>query len=271
MNKKTYLKGAGVLLLTAVMLLSATAVTANTTNQISVASPIVNSHNSGMSRDNVIYDNDIIDYTGIMSSQNDTTYGIVSWLADDFTLTSTASVSQIIWIGGYYGSGVYGGMDQRVIIYNDDGSGNKPGTILYIHMFPNAQTNETSLGGYYYSYEVSLPNPPSCNAGVKYWLCIQGEGNIAPQAGTAFHQTPINDHMADFKCTYFGFPDWTDTQTVLGYAADTCFQLLGGTPEDTTPPVTTVGFSGTNPVTVTITATDDMSGVNHTYYNLDAA
>jgi hypothetical protein len=48
------------------------------------------------------------------------------------------------------------------------------------------------------------------------------------------------------------------------------FQVTGSA-GDTTPPETDCSFSGTNPVTVTITATDDSSGVNHTYYNLDAA
>ncbi|MBE3138006.1 MAG: hypothetical protein IMZ43_11540 [Thermoplasmata archaeon] len=47
-------------------------------------------------------------------------------------------------------------------------------------------------------------------------------------------------------------------------------QVTGGA-GDTTPPVTHCNFTGTNPVTVTLTATDDMSGVNYTYYKLDAA
>jgi hypothetical protein len=38
---------------------------------------------------------------------------------------------------------------------------------------------------------------------------------------------------------------------------------------DTTPPVTTCSITGTNPVTITLTATDDNSGVNHTYYKID--
>jgi hypothetical protein len=38
---------------------------------------------------------------------------------------------------------------------------------------------------------------------------------------------------------------------------------------DTTSPVTTCTITGENPVTITLNATDDMSGVNHTYYKID--
>lgn len=81
-----------------------------------------------------------------------------------------------------------------------------------------------------------------------------------------------------FKGVYWGYSNWVTIMALLIAGGDPNplphdlnFQLYGGAPQDTTPPVTTASFSGTNPVTVTISATDDMSGVNHTYYNLDAA
>jgi cytochrome c len=52
--------------------------------------------------------------------------------------------------------------------------------------------------------------------------------------------------------------------------------ILGGGGEDTTPPVTTCALTGTmqggvyiTDVTATLTATDDMSGVNYTMYKID--
>jgi len=42
-----------------------------------------------------------------------------------------------------------------------------------------------------------------------------------------------------------------------------------GVVEDTTPPVTTCTITGENPVTITLTATDDLSGVNDTMYKID--
>lgn len=42
-----------------------------------------------------------------------------------------------------------------------------------------------------------------------------------------------------------------------------------GVVEDTTPPVTTCTITGENPVTITLTATDDISGVNYTMYKID--
>jgi len=50
---------------------------------------------------------------------------------------------------------------------------------------------------------------------------------------------------------------------------DLNFQLFGSGATDTTPPVTTCDIAGTNPVTITLTATDDMSGVNYTKYKID--
>ncbi len=42
-----------------------------------------------------------------------------------------------------------------------------------------------------------------------------------------------------------------------------------GVVEDTTPPVTTCTITGENPVTITLTVTDDVSGVNYTMYKID--
>jgi hypothetical protein len=53
-------------------------------------------------------------------------------------------------------------------------------------------------------------------------------------------------------------------------AYDLAFQLTGLVGEDTISPETTCNITGTNPVTVALTATDDMSGVNFTKYKLDS-
>ena len=45
--------------------------------------------------------------------------------------------------------------------------------------------------------------------------------------------------------------------------------VVTGSAGDTTPPVTTCDITGTNPVTITLTATDADSGVNFTTYKID--
>jgi hypothetical protein len=79
-----------------------------------------------------------------------------------------------------------------------------------------------------------------------------------------------------FKGVYWGYTDWATIMTLLVAGGDPNplphdlnFQLFGGGATDTTPPVTTCVTTGTNPVTITLTATDDMSGVNFTKYKID--
>jgi hypothetical protein len=60
---------------------------------------------------------------------------------------------------------------------------------------------------------------------------------------------------------------WAESDTQ--YPTATMELHILGTGADVTPPVTTCTITGTNPVTITLTATDDDTGVNHTYYKID--
>ncbi len=61
---------------------------------------------------------------------------------------------------------------------------------------------------------------------------------------------------------------WAESDT--SYPTATMkLHVLGSGGSDTTPPVTTCTITGTNPVTITLTATDDNTGVNYTKYKID--
>ncbi len=180
----------------------------------------------------VVWDNGM-HYDNMLTAQDEDDpppAGLDSEPADDFMFPTDQVVNDVHWIGGYWnGPPNDGDFDWRVIFYDDDGTGTKPGAVINTWDFPNAQVNETLVealpDGGYYSYSVDLPNPLTFAAGTKYWITIQGIGNTAPQSGWALHEDPILLHEAVFRSVYFGVPNWTDVSALLGYPADMCFQL----------------------------------------------
>ena len=286
MKTKTIKREAAVLLITALMAFSSVTVLANTNISSTPAKPVQ------PTRDGMVWDNNIL-YHGALGGI------IVSVLrpdgdatpADDFQFTTDTQVTSVFWQGGYFQCELAQGFKDygwpwNIIFWTDDGTGNQPGTIIYNQTIDNSSIPHTfwyqyirpDTGRYYYvmNYTATLPVPITFTANTKYWITVQGVGAYPPQACWVRHNESyggIQLHEAMFMGALWGYPSWVTLKTLApdGLSHDLNFQLFGGAPGDTTPPVTTVGFSGTNPVTVTITATDDMSGVNHTYYNLDAA
>ncbi|MFH1013336.1 MAG: hypothetical protein V1769_02365 [Thermoplasmatota archaeon] len=271
MNNQKLLKIAGVLLLSAMMLFSASAVMANT--KTITTSFKANGQPQGSENTNrdVIWDNGFYT-TNALSSQLDLVYPFNSQVADDFELGSGQTVTEIIFWGLFWGGTPINPIDLNVIFYADDGSGNQPTGAGMADPTPTALLVDfhsavlgVDNGDGSFTYDIVLNTPFTAAAGMKYWVVTQWVGAFPPQWGCC-----VSDMQQLHACMQ-GFPllavpYWTDP----GYG-DVAFQLIGGAPVDTTPPVTTCDITGTNPVTVTITATDDMSGVNHTYYQLDAA
>jgi len=226
MNNKTIMKGAGVLLLTAVLLLSATAVTANT-NNLTVMQPATKAGHAASAR-GVVWDNDLT-YEALLACQNDPTYGILGEDADDFQLTSTTPIDQVHWIGGYW-NGNPGAIGMQITFCTDDGSGSYPGAVVWgPTIFTNAELNEQFVEqvstSYYYSYDATLDPPLTCQAGQKYWIIFQGQQTFPPQSGVAGHSLVTLNEML-FRSTYFPYPDWTPGSSVFGVAYDIAFQLL---------------------------------------------
>jgi hypothetical protein len=270
MKNQKLLKIAGVLLLSAVMLLSASAVTANTKKMTTTYNLNTQAQGSQTMNRDVIWDNGA--YMGsLLSSQLDTAYPFNSQVADDFQFGSGQTITEIIFWGGFWNGDPINPIDLNVIFYADDGSGNMPtgagtndptSTALLVDF--HAAVSGVDNGDGMYTYDIVLNTPFVAASGEKYWVACQWAGDYPPQWGWSDSDTQqLHTCMQGFPL--LSVPYWTDP----GYG-DVAFQLLGGSPSDTTPPVTTCAITGTNPVTITLTATDDISGVDYTMYKIDA-
>ncbi len=226
MIKRLILASLGVFLALAVVLMAATGEdrTATLSSDRHTGSAVFTPDKSRA----IVYDNGM-NYEGLLTAQyglssDDPPQTLDSEPADDFIFNEDQFVNDVHWIGGYWnGPPDDGDFDWRVSFYEDFGDGTKPGALLGTWDFPNTDVNETFIESYYYSYSVNLPMTLTFLAGTKYWVAIQGLGDVPPQSGWAYHQVPILFNEAVFRSTYFGISDWTPA--VLGYSIDMCFQL----------------------------------------------
>jgi hypothetical protein len=292
MNKQNIMKKAVVLLFAALMVLSAEAAIANTGSNTLSTQP---SNPTNSPKADLIWDNTI----GVHGVSGGI---IVSDLrpdgdatpADDFQLDAQKTVNHVVWQGGYFqvelaqGYKDYG-WSWNIIFWNDDGTGEKPGGDP---IYNETVDNETAVHSLWYTwintttgreywvanYSADLPVPITFDAGVKYWITIQGVGAYPPQSCWSRHNDSVGGiklHQAKFKGALWGYPDWVDLQVLMVDARphDLNFQLWFG---DSTPPETTIALNGTmqggvyiTDVTATLTATDVGTGVDYTKYQVD--
>ncbi len=296
MKTKTIVREAAVLLFAALMVCSSVTVLANTT--ISSTPAKTTNHERGKA---LVWDNTVgvSGYLGGIIVATVRTEGNAQ-PADDFILDTSQTVTSIFWEGGYFQCQLATGQhdynwDWRIIFREDDGTGNQPAgwsDLIYNQTIPDANIartfwyNFTNPNGNTYwvaHYSADLPVPITFDAGKKYWITIQGlqDGNAYPQACWARHNNTaggIKLHEAEILASYWGYSVWTNISVLVTdhLPHDLNFQLFGGAP-DTEPPYTTCtltgDMSGSNylpPVTVTLTAHDNDSGVASTKYKIDA-
>ena len=283
MHEKNIIKKAVVLLLMVLMVASSSIVVANTqTKTVAPEQP-----SRGLVWDNVI---GVHGASGGVIVATVRTEGI-AFPADDFMFGAETTVDSVYWQGGYFQCQLASGQhdynwDWRVIFWSDDGA-DHPLAEIYNQTIPDANIwrqfwynyTRPENGNTYWcaNYSADLPVPITFNAGTKYWFTVQGiqTPNSYPQACWNRHNDSVGGillHQAEILAAWWGYTTWTDLQVLApdGLPHDLNFQLFGTGGGDTTPPVTTCAITGTNPVTITLTATDDDSGVNHTYYKIDA-
>ncbi|MBE3122788.1 MAG: hypothetical protein IMZ58_11375 [Thermoplasmata archaeon] len=299
MKEKNIFKEAVVLLFVALMVFSSGAVVANTTNhKVNIDVKEANSSGSPLNR-GLVWDNVVgvhADLGGIIVATvriNGTAFP-----ADDFKLSTQKEVDSVFWQGGYFQCQLAQGQkdyhyDWRILFWDDDGAGTHPGNIIYNQTISDASItrefwyNYTNPNGNTYwvaNYSVQLPVNITFNADTTYWITIQGiQGPTVyyPQACWSRHNNTVGGiklHEAVIQAAWWGYPAWTNISVLVAdhLPHDLNYQLFGPG-GDTTPPVTTCTFNGTlegdvyvSDVIVTITATDDSSGVNYTKYNLDS-
>jgi len=291
MKQNNIIKQAVVLLLMALMVASSSVVLANTNTHESVNQPQTSTY-----RD-LVWDNVL----GVAGSRGGIIVATVrtegtAFPADDFQLATEQTVTSIAWQGGYFQCQLAEGQkdyhwDWNIVFWTDNGAGTTPGTEIYNQTISDASITRSfwfnytrpDNGNTYWTanYSCDLPEPITFTADTTYWITIHAiqTPNTYPQGSWCRHnssQSPILLHEAMFKGVYWGYTDWATIMTLLVAGGDPNplphdlnFQLFGGEATDDTPPVTTCAITGENPVTITLTATDDMSGVNHTFYKID--
>jgi hypothetical protein len=260
-SKSYFIKTASVLLLSAVLLFSATAVMANTgtisKHSIQKISDQGNSTpNKPLSRfDDIIWDM-VLDESWDTFEYRELTFDISSYAGqpiqiawryvgidgesfglDDITVTADSSP---ILIQGFE-EGIMPPTGWSVINTNPT----RNWDIVDVVTYPTYVHSGSYAGWVNYD----TPNPSD------EWLI-----------------TPIIN-LTGFTTISIDF--WAESDT--GWPTATMqLHILGGGGEDTTPPVTTCTLTGTmqggvyiTDVTATLTATDDMSGVNYTMYKID--
>lgn len=189
--------------------------------------------------DDIVWNNNM-SYESLISSQLDEVLIFDIIVANDFQFEEDTVIDDLHWIGGYWGSDYQSGnFNWSIAFYEDRGDGAAPGAVIAgPFVFTQANCNpivvEDTGSTLYYKFSVDFSEYIHFTGGTKYWLSIQGIGLFPPQSGFAVHANPIKLHQAVFKSEFFGFPDWNNTENVLGYAADLCFQLTKQ--EDNTPP-----------------------------------
>jgi hypothetical protein len=261
------LKIAGVLLLSVLMLIPASAAVANThqkaaTTISSIAEPnniIATKPIQPMGRA-LLYDNGPVD--GLNGLSCIAGAGLNREVIDEFTNTEEWQVT-----GGEYSVLVNSGgssITGCIVEFFEDG----PSTVNYATA--TATISQVLTGNIYFgrpeirvtcSFDaVTLP------AGT-WWVCFQTQHTEnCFSLSAAIVGSPVYCSLPDI-----GYNRWTPGSTVFGADYDLSWLLTGsaGPGVDTTPPVTTCAITGTNPVTITLTATDDDSGVNYTKYKID--
>jgi len=264
-TKSTKLKGAIVLLLAVAMLSTGFAVAAKTpTASYTTGMP---AHPSNpVTRNQLVWDNGDFGGGNLLSSQYAANYPFESEMADDFILDATASIAEVVAVGGFWNGAAVNPMDVTVIFYADDGTGNMPTGAGMTEPYTTALQMETHTavmgtdnGDGSFTYDITLNAPFTAQAGVKYWFVARGDLGFPPQWGFAV-STSQQLHSAMQGFPALGTAYWTDP----GYG-DVSFKLYSGS-ADVTPPTTTCTIVGG---TVTLAATDDMSGVAFTVYTLD--
>ncbi|MFA5102544.1 MAG: hypothetical protein WC525_05280 [Candidatus Thermoplasmatota archaeon] len=298
MRQKTILKQAVVLLLMALMIVSSGAVGTDTSTTERV---VQNQATLGSARlDRALVWDNVVGVSGSLGGIIVATVRTegTAFPADDFRFGSEATVESVFWEGGYFQCQLATGQhdynwDWRVIFWSDDGMGDHPGSEIYNQTIPDALIARTFWYNYTHPdngntywvahYSADLPTPITFDANTKYWITVQGiqTPNSYPQACWARHNNThggILLHEAEILAAYWGYTTWTNISTLVTdhLPHDLNFQLYGTGGVDITPPVTTATLEGEqsggvfiSDVTVTLTATDDSSGVAYTKFNVD--
>ncbi len=170
----------------------------------------------------------------IASSEIIGQFALETELANDFYLTSDATILVAIWWGGYYNnngcSDVGYGTNWNLRLYDDGGC--VPMSVLNETLCAFANENFIYCqGGFYpiFKYCASVDWPLTANT--LYWFgCNACDHAFPPQVGRVASAGVVGCDTV-FKSAYFSYPDWTPGIDVFGVAFDAS-QEFGSSPYD---------------------------------------
>ncbi|HVQ01188.1 MAG TPA: hypothetical protein VMT57_06710 [Candidatus Thermoplasmatota archaeon] len=278
MQTKIMKREAAVLLLTGLMVFSSVAVLANTNQKpLTSSTTEVGLASSSPKTSDLVWDNYMGTKAGVLAAQfYPGTGNLDAFPADDFKLTATYDVKSVSWQGGYYNcqyaSGAHDyGFPWNITFFNNNATGNKPGTVYAKYSFQNASithsfwwtSNVTTR--WYANYSVTLSPPVRILANTEYWICIYAYNKTFPQAGWSRHNAsvggPVKLHEGMFKSVYFGYPDWVNASKLLNNVPHDFNFALGGTIA-AAPVLEIQSIKGPIGVTATIKNTGDANASN---------
>ncbi|KYK32072.1 MAG: hypothetical protein AYK22_00495 [Thermoplasmatales archaeon SG8-52-3] len=182
----------------------------------------------------IVWDNGM-DYSGLIYSQWDENKQFDFYIVDDFYFEEEAEISDVYWIGGYWGQNYESGnFDWSISFYYDNTSEGKPdghpyspsfaGPYLFTWIEINKEILYNSGNSIYYKFWINLPEIIKFEANKKYWISIWAEGSYPPQSGWGYHKS-ILLNASLLGSDYFSFPFWTPGIDVQGFDFDMAFQL----------------------------------------------
>jgi hypothetical protein len=233
---KNILKGAGVLLLAAIMTLSAVAVTANTTNDQEITPACLETgaervDNSGVWTINpdVVWDNGYPNEVNGLCCQRVGSVP-VSDVADDFHTTQTWTITGAEWDTIDDTTYAWDGTDD-MIIYEFTPTG--PGAIVQeIWNVPNTRVQMGELFGRpWWRYTIDLVAEGlefDLPAG-DYYILLRPytPGTIGQSFWATSDAPPESQSEVYFRSDYFGYPDWVIGNIVFGTSYDVSFRIFG--------------------------------------------
>jgi hypothetical protein len=142
-------------------------------------------------------------YNGAYASQNDPSgFGNFATAYDNFTLSSTATISWVEWAGSYFNPQVAGAITGFTISFYADAAGT-PGALLASTGDVAGNAGETFVGldnagspTYFYGMGATL----AATAGTQYWMSIVPDSVLPPQWGW---ETGSGGDGAAYQC-FFG-------------------------------------------------------------------
>ncbi len=167
----------------------------------------------------------------IASSEVIGAFALETEIANDFYLTTDATLCLARWWGGYYnnnGCGDIGVATNWNLRFYDDGGCVPLSTVSEtLGAFAN-ETNVYCQGGFYpiFKYEVAVSVPVTANT--LYWFGAQAADHAFPPQVGRVASGGVVGCDAVFKSAYFSYPDWTPGIDVFGVAFDASQEFEAG-------------------------------------------